>query len=200
MSPDWPWLVVLALVIPPALGHLYHFVLLVNCRQRSGLPRAADGPNAKADLRRAPGLFGFFALDASAQTVVELGVAALELCRSVRGLGHHDLAAQLMADYPAAPSRGYRWVGCNSRPGPASRDDPFDRSGSRFLAPDACRATSHFSCNYASGTSRSPTCRRSSMACKLSSSAISTLLVAMTAGFLKRWSMHAWAGTPTWLS
>jgi predicted MPP superfamily phosphohydrolase len=30
MSPDWPWLVVLALVVPPALGHLYHFVLLLN--------------------------------------------------------------------------------------------------------------------------------------------------------------------------
>jgi uncharacterized protein len=30
MSLDWPWPVLLALVIPPALGHLYHFVLVVN--------------------------------------------------------------------------------------------------------------------------------------------------------------------------
>ena len=31
MSLDWPWPVLLALAIPPAVGHLYHFVLLVNC-------------------------------------------------------------------------------------------------------------------------------------------------------------------------
>jgi predicted MPP superfamily phosphohydrolase len=30
MSLDWHWPVVLALLIPPAVGHLYHFVLLVN--------------------------------------------------------------------------------------------------------------------------------------------------------------------------
>jgi predicted MPP superfamily phosphohydrolase len=30
MSPDWHWPVVLALVVPPALGHLYHFVLAIN--------------------------------------------------------------------------------------------------------------------------------------------------------------------------
>jgi predicted MPP superfamily phosphohydrolase len=30
MSPDWPWPVILALVVPPAVGHLYHFVLLIN--------------------------------------------------------------------------------------------------------------------------------------------------------------------------
>jgi uncharacterized protein len=30
MSFDWHWPVLLALVVPPALGHLYHFVLLVN--------------------------------------------------------------------------------------------------------------------------------------------------------------------------
>ncbi len=37
MSPDWPWLVVLALVVPPALGHLYHFVLIVNVGSGFGL-------------------------------------------------------------------------------------------------------------------------------------------------------------------
>jgi predicted MPP superfamily phosphohydrolase len=31
MSLDWPWPVLLALAIPPALGHLYHFVVLINC-------------------------------------------------------------------------------------------------------------------------------------------------------------------------
>jgi predicted MPP superfamily phosphohydrolase len=30
MSPDWHWLAVLTLALPPALGHLYHFVLIVN--------------------------------------------------------------------------------------------------------------------------------------------------------------------------
>jgi predicted MPP superfamily phosphohydrolase len=30
MSPDWPWPVILALVVPPALGHLYHLVLVIN--------------------------------------------------------------------------------------------------------------------------------------------------------------------------
>ncbi|MFI5455072.1 MAG: metallophosphoesterase [Isosphaerales bacterium] len=30
MSPDWPWPVILALVVPPAMGHLYHFVLVIN--------------------------------------------------------------------------------------------------------------------------------------------------------------------------
>ena len=36
MSPDWPWLVVLALVVPPALGHLCHFVLMINVVSGSG--------------------------------------------------------------------------------------------------------------------------------------------------------------------
>lgn len=36
MSLDWPWPVLLALVIPPALGHLYHFVVLVNCGSGMG--------------------------------------------------------------------------------------------------------------------------------------------------------------------
>jgi len=37
MSPDWPWPVVVALVIPPALGHLYHFILLINVSSGLGL-------------------------------------------------------------------------------------------------------------------------------------------------------------------
>jgi predicted MPP superfamily phosphohydrolase len=37
MSHDWPWLVVLALVVPPALGHLYHFVLMVNVGSGLGM-------------------------------------------------------------------------------------------------------------------------------------------------------------------
>ena len=36
MSFDWPWPVLLALVLPPALGHLYHFVVLVNCGSALG--------------------------------------------------------------------------------------------------------------------------------------------------------------------
>jgi predicted MPP superfamily phosphohydrolase len=30
MSPDWPWPVILALVVPPAVGHVCHFVLIIN--------------------------------------------------------------------------------------------------------------------------------------------------------------------------
>ena len=37
MSPDWHWLVVLVLVVPPALGHLYHFVLMINVGSGFGL-------------------------------------------------------------------------------------------------------------------------------------------------------------------
>ena len=37
MSLDWHWPVLLALVVPPALGHLYHFVLLVNWSSGQGL-------------------------------------------------------------------------------------------------------------------------------------------------------------------
>ena len=37
MSPDWPWPVVLALVVPAALGHLYHFVLMINAGSSFGL-------------------------------------------------------------------------------------------------------------------------------------------------------------------
>ncbi len=46
MSPDWAWLLVLALVIPPALGHLYHFILVVNVGSSFGLqhePRNGQG-------------------------------------------------------------------------------------------------------------------------------------------------------------
>jgi predicted MPP superfamily phosphohydrolase len=38
MSPDWAWLpLALALVIPPAMGHLYHFVVLINIGSGLGL-------------------------------------------------------------------------------------------------------------------------------------------------------------------
>jgi len=37
MSPDWPWPVILALVVPPALGHLCHFVLVINVGSSLGL-------------------------------------------------------------------------------------------------------------------------------------------------------------------
>jgi predicted MPP superfamily phosphohydrolase len=37
MSLDWPWPVVLALALPPALGHLYHFILIINIGSALGL-------------------------------------------------------------------------------------------------------------------------------------------------------------------
>jgi predicted MPP superfamily phosphohydrolase len=37
MIPDWPWPVVLALAIPPAVGHLYHFVVIINASSGLGL-------------------------------------------------------------------------------------------------------------------------------------------------------------------
>jgi uncharacterized protein len=37
MSPDWAWLFVLALVVPPALGHLYHVILVINVGSSMGL-------------------------------------------------------------------------------------------------------------------------------------------------------------------
>jgi predicted MPP superfamily phosphohydrolase len=38
MGLDWQWLAILALALPPALGHLYHFVLVVNVGSSLGLP------------------------------------------------------------------------------------------------------------------------------------------------------------------
>jgi predicted MPP superfamily phosphohydrolase len=40
MSPDWGWVLVIALAIPPALGHLYHAVLLVNLVSSLGFREA----------------------------------------------------------------------------------------------------------------------------------------------------------------
>jgi predicted MPP superfamily phosphohydrolase len=40
MRLDWPWLAMLALALPPALGHLYHFVLVVNVASSLGFPEA----------------------------------------------------------------------------------------------------------------------------------------------------------------
>jgi predicted MPP superfamily phosphohydrolase len=37
MSLDWPWPVVLALALPPALGHFYHFTLIINFCSALGL-------------------------------------------------------------------------------------------------------------------------------------------------------------------
>ena len=123
MSLDWPWPVLLALVIPPALGHLYHFVLLVNWGSGLGYREPVMDRMRDALFWRTLDLLGPLALDAPAHTVVELVVAALELCRPVRGLGHCDLAVQLMANYPPAPSLGYPWFVRDSRSGPASRND-----------------------------------------------------------------------------
>jgi uncharacterized protein len=38
MSPDWHWPVILGLVVPPALGHLYHFILAINFVSALGFP------------------------------------------------------------------------------------------------------------------------------------------------------------------
>ena len=97
MSPDWPWLVVLALVIPPALGHLYHFVLMINVGSGLGLREPVMDKVRGAAFRCARDLVGALALDALAHAVVDMGLAALELRRVVRGLGHADLAGQLAA-------------------------------------------------------------------------------------------------------
>ena len=88
MSPDWAWLLVPAVVVPPALGHLYHFILIDQRRQRPGTSRADHGQGARPAVRGTGGLVGALALDAPAYAVVDLGVAALELCRALRGLGH----------------------------------------------------------------------------------------------------------------
>jgi uncharacterized protein len=40
MNPDWPWLVILVLAMPPALGHLCHFVLLINISSGLGYPES----------------------------------------------------------------------------------------------------------------------------------------------------------------
>ncbi len=111
MSHDWPWLVVLALVVPPALGHLYHFVLMINVGSGFGLREPVMDKVRELLFALTGDLVGALALDALACAVVELGVAALELCRVVRGLGHADLAGQLPARHPAAASRGHRRVG-----------------------------------------------------------------------------------------
>ncbi len=80
MSTDWPWLLVLALVIPPALGHLYHFVLVINVGSGLGLreptmDKIRDVLFVALAIRR-----WCSALDASPYPLVELGVAALVLC------------------------------------------------------------------------------------------------------------------------
>ena len=37
---DWPWPVVLSLVLPAAIGHLCHFVLLINVASGLGYPES----------------------------------------------------------------------------------------------------------------------------------------------------------------
>ena len=88
MSPDWAWLLVLALVIPPALGHLYHFILMINVGSGLGLREPVMDKMRDLLFAGLCDLVGALALDAPAYAVVDLGVAALELCRAVRGLGH----------------------------------------------------------------------------------------------------------------
>ena len=122
MSLDWPWLVVLALVVPPALGHLYHFVLLINVGSGLGLREPVMDKVRELLFAVLVDLVGALALDAPAYAMVELGMAALELCRVVRGLGHADLAGQLPARHPASSSDGHRRFVRDARPGPASRN------------------------------------------------------------------------------
>jgi len=40
MSLDWQWLAILALALPPAIGHVYHFVLMVNVGSGLGFSEA----------------------------------------------------------------------------------------------------------------------------------------------------------------
>ena len=67
MSPDWPWLVVLALVVPPALGHLYHFVLSINVGSGLGFREPVMDRVRDSALRGLLDLLGALALDAPAR-------------------------------------------------------------------------------------------------------------------------------------
>ena len=55
MSPDWPWPVILALVVPPALGHLYHFVLVINVGSGLGFRESLMDRVADRSCSRASG-------------------------------------------------------------------------------------------------------------------------------------------------
>ena len=188
MSPDWPW--------PVVLASSYRRPWDISTTSSWWSTSAAawdyrepvmDRVRDRCSSRRSGISSALLALDAPARPVVDLVVAALELCRLVRGLGHGDLAAQLAAHHPAAAARGDRGLVRDARPGPASRDATRligAGRGSWLLRLPRQRVVPLAAPRVGRGDPR--ICPSRSTACKSSSSATCTSPRASSAGFSSR--------------
>ena len=114
---DWPWPVVLALALPPAIGHLAHFVLLINVVSGLGYSETA------MDRVR---LFLFAALwvssaaaplDASPAPLLDLALATFWICHTLCDLRPHRRAPRIAVPGIApTAARHHRHIP-NHRPG-----------------------------------------------------------------------------------
>ncbi len=158
MSPDWAGLLVPVLVIPPALGHLYHFIWLINVASSFGFREPLmDKMRALlfAGLLISSGLLLWMHLRAPWWTWGGLLWTYAIFC-VVSGTVIWPLNSQLIVRRrgpPASRARQSR----STWPWPATTARRPWSGPARMLGCFASRATSRSGCSSVSGTSRSQT-------------------------------------------
>ncbi len=153
---------------PPALGHLYHFVLIVNMGQRPGFPRVADGSGPLPT--RVAGLWissAFLLWNARSGPMVELVVAVLRLrafCAWSPALVLPLTSSRIAWRRRPTESTGTSQTLDLTQPeGTAA----LDRPGPACTRCYGFRATNRFGFACAMGTSRSRTSGAARSACSI---------------------------------
>ena len=149
---DWPWPVVLVLVLPAAIGHLCHFVLLINVVSGLGYPESAMDRVRFCTFRRALGLVGSPALDASAATRSGTGrgrSSSYAILCVISGVIVLPLTSLYLA--LRKPPEGITGSVPDDRPGACERKRRLDRRRPPFLVVAIATATIHSGSAFASG-------------------------------------------------
>ncbi len=194
---DWPWPVVLLLVLPAAIGHLCHFVLLDQRRERSGLSRTHHGPPAVLHFRGALGLLRRLAAFASERSILELAVAVLRLCDLVRLLGHGGLARGVAVPRAAKTAWGSYGNIEDGRSGAHRRQRGARGRRPAIMAATVARSRFVPALFAGVGSRRAGPRSARSMACKSCSSAIFTSTGRSSGDFSSELSISAAAGALT---
>ena len=104
MNPEWSWPAILMLAVPAALGHLYHFVLMINFGSGLGFPEPVMDRLRTCMFTALWATSAFLLWEARARAVVDLVGHVLELRPLVRTFVHDRWAVQFDENRLATPA------------------------------------------------------------------------------------------------
>ena len=197
---DWLWPVVLALVIPAALGHLYHFILLVNVISGLGYPRAGDGPRARPALRGTLDLVGALLWMHLRDAMVELALAALRATPSCAWSRALSSGRSLRCSSLRAAARGNRRFVPDDRPGARNGTDALIGAGRHSWLLRLPRNDSFRLCTPRVGTGDPRPARRRSTGLQIVQLSDLHFAPCFERRFFEAVVEPAAAGPPTWSS